>query len=127
MRIGIDTGGTFTDFVFFDGENIRTHKVISTPSDPSAAIISGLTEVLGPGFADADVVHGTTVATNTLLERKGARIALVTTEGFEDVIEIGRQNRGELYNVFWDAPRPLVERALRLGIAERTSHDGEIL
>ena len=127
MRIGIDTGGTFTDFVFFDGENIRTHKILSTPEDPSVAIISGLREVLGLDFADAEIVHGTTVATNALLERKGARIALVTTEGFEDVIEIGRQNRGELYNVFWDAPRPLVERRLRLGIAERTSHNGEVL
>ena len=127
MRIGIDTGGTFTDFVFLDGENIRTHKVISTPSDPSAAIISGLIEVLGRDFADVDVVHGTTVATNALLERKGARIALVTTEGFEDVIEIGRQNRGELYNIFWDAPRPLVERTLRFGISERISHDGQVL
>lgn len=127
MRIGIDTGGTFTDFVFFDGENIRTHKVLSTPEDPSAAIISGLSEVLGREFKDAEIIHGTTVATNALLERKGARIALVTTEGFEDVIEIGRQNRAELYNVFWDAPRPLVERPLRLGIAERTSHTGEVL
>jgi len=127
MRIGIDTGGTFTDFVFFDGGNIRTHKILSTPEDPSAAIISGLREVLGQDFTDAEIVHGTTVATNALLERKGARIALVTTEGFEDVIEIGRQNRGELYDVFWDAPRPLVERRLRLGIAERTAHDGEVL
>lgn len=127
MRIGIDTGGTFTDFVFFDGENIRTHKVMSTPEDPSLAIISGLSEVLGREFKDAEIIHGTTVATNALLERKGARIALVTTEGFEDVIEIGRQNRGELYDVFWDAPRQLVERPFRLGITERTSHNGEVL
>jgi N-methylhydantoinase A/oxoprolinase/acetone carboxylase beta subunit len=121
MRIGIDTGGTFTDFVFLDGGNILTYKVPSTPEDPSVAIISGLSHVLGPDFTGAEIVHGTTVATNALLERKGARVALVTTEGFEDVIEIGRQNRGELYNIFWDAPRPLVEKGLRLGIAERTS------
>lgn len=127
MRIGIDTGGTFTDFVFLDGGNILTYKVPSTPEDPSVAIISGLSHVLGPDFTGAEIVHGTTVATNALLERKGARVALVTTEGFEDVIEIGRQNRGELYNIFWDAPRPLVEKGLRLGIAERTSFSGEVL
>ncbi len=127
MRVGIDTGGTFTDFVFFDGEKILTHKIPSTPGDPSVAIISGLTHVLGDDLSDVEIVHGTTVATNALLERKGARIALVTTRGFEDVIEIGRQNRGELYNIFWDAPRPLVEKGLRLGIGERTSFRGEIL
>ncbi len=127
MRIGIDTGGTFTDFVFYDGGNLLAHKVLSTPDDPSVAIISGLSQILGRRFADADIVHGTTVATNALLERKGSRIALVTTEGFEDVIEIGRQNRGELYNIFWDSPRPLVEKELRVGIAERTSFNGEIL
>ncbi|MCI0480273.1 MAG: hydantoinase/oxoprolinase family protein, partial [Candidatus Dadabacteria bacterium] len=127
MRIGIDTGGTFTDFVFYDGGNLLTHKVPSTPDDPSIAIISGLSQILGGRFPDADIVHGTTVATNALLERKGSRIALVTTEGFEDVIEIGRQNRGELYNIFWDSPRPLVEKGLRVGIAERISFSGEIL
>ena len=127
MRIGIDTGGTFTDFVFYDGRNLLTHKVPSTPEDPSIAIISGLSQILGGRFPDADIVHGTTVATNALLERKGSRIALVTTEGFEDVIEIGRQNRGELYNIFWDSPRLLVEKDLRVGIAERTSFSGEIL
>ncbi|MEW6145494.1 MAG: hydantoinase/oxoprolinase family protein [Thermodesulfobacteriota bacterium] len=127
MRIGIDTGGTFTDFVFWDGGDILTYKVPSTPEDPSVAIISGLCHVLGSGFTGAEIVHGTTVATNALLERKGARIALVTTEGFEDVIEIGRQNRGELYNIFWDAPRPLVEKGLRFGLGERTSWSGEVL
>ena len=127
MRIGIDTGGTFTDFVFYDGGNLLAHKVLSTPDDPSVAIISGLSQILGRRFANADIVHGTTVATNALLERKGSRIALVTTEGFQDVIEIGRQNRGELYNIFWDAPKPLVEKELRVGIAERTSFSGEIL
>lgn len=127
MRIGIDTGGTFTDFVFYDGGNLLTYKVPSTPDDPSVAIMSGLSHILGGRFADADIVHGTTVATNALLERKGARVALVTTEGFEDVIEIGRQNRGELYNIFWDAPRPLVEQGLRVGLEERTSFSGEVL
>ncbi len=127
IRIGIDTGGTFTDFVFFDGKEIHTYKVPSTPEDPSVAIVSGLVHKLGADLDGVEIVHGTTVATNTLLERKGARIALITTAGFEDVIEIGRQNRGELYNLFWDSPGPLVERGLRLGVTERTLFTGEIL
>lgn len=127
MRVGIDTGGTFTDFVFLDGGKILIHKIPSTPADPSLAIIAGLSHVLGADLSGVEIVHGTTVATNALLERKGARIALVTTAGFEDVIEIGRQNRGELYNIFWDRPLPLVEKKLRLGIEERVSFKGEIL
>ncbi|HEX3034179.1 MAG TPA: hydantoinase/oxoprolinase family protein [Thermodesulfobacteriota bacterium] len=127
IRIGIDTGGTFTDFAFFDGRGIKTHKVPSTPLNPSQAIIDGLRDVLGEGIKEFEIVHGTTVATNALLERKGANIALITTKGFEDVIEIGRQNRGELYNLFWEAPQPLVKRELRFGILERTSFQGKIL
>ncbi|MEQ9618055.1 MAG: hydantoinase/oxoprolinase family protein [Deltaproteobacteria bacterium] len=126
IQVGIDTGGTFTDFVFFDGIRLFTHKISSTPDDPSRAIMEGLNEALGAVLKDVEIVHGTTVATNALLERKGARIALVTTEGFEDLIEIGRQNRGELYNIFWEAPGPLVERVLRLGISERTTFEGNI-
>lgn len=127
IRVGIDTGGTFTDFVFYDGEKISTYKIPSTPEDPSKAIISGLAYVLGDDPEKFEIVHGTTVATNALLERKGAKIALVTTEGFEDVIEIGRQNRGKLYDIFWEAPRPLVHRARRLGVPERVSYEGVIL
>ena len=127
INIGIDTGGTFTDFVFFDGQSIEIHKVPSTPKDPSKAIISGIKDFLGIDNLYLDIVHGTTVATNALLERKGARIALITTKGFEDVIEIGRQNRGELYNVFWKAPVPLVPSELRFGLTERTTFEGEIL
>ncbi|GJM17603.1 MAG: N-methylhydantoinase A [Thermodesulfobacteriota bacterium] len=127
IQIGIDTGGTFTDFVFFDGESITIHKVPSTPNDPSKAIISGIEEMLGNGQLDLHIVHGTTVATNALLERKGARIALITTKGFEDVIQIGRQNRGELYDVFWEAPLSLVPPSLRFGITERTNFEGKII
>ena len=127
MRVGIDTGGTFTDFVFFDGEHLGTHKVLSTPHDPSQAIVEGLTDIYGDKVKDLEVVHGTTVATNTLLERKGARIALITTKGFEDVIEIGRQNREKLYDLFWEPQEPLVKRELRFGVRERTSFDGKIL
>ncbi len=127
IQIGIDTGGTFTDFVFFDGNSITIHKVPSTPKDPSDAILSGIKEMVTESGVDLTIVHGTTVATNALLERKGSRIALITTKGFEDVIQIGRQNRGELYDVFWEAPIPLVPSNLRFGVTERTSYQGEIL
>ncbi len=127
IRAGIDTGGTFTDFVFYDGKRLYSYKIPSTPNDPSRSIISGLAHVLGDKFRDVEIVHGTTVATNALLERKGARVALVTTEGFEDVIEIGRQNRGSLYDIFWEAPRPLVARDMRLGVPERVSFEGNVL
>lgn len=126
IRIGIDTGGTFTDFAFFDGKNIKTHKVPSTPPNPSEAILNGLKDILGEELDEIEVVHGTTVATNALLERKGARIALVTTKGFEDVIEIGRQNREELYNLFWQPSEPLVRRELRFGVGERTTFEGKV-
>ncbi len=128
MLIGIDTGGTFTDFVVYDGSELWIFKVPSTPEDPSRAILSGLEHVTDgdtQGF-ELDIVHGSTVATNALLERKGARLALITTEGFEDIIEIGRQNRGELYNIFWDAPKPLVDKNCRLGIKERTTFEGKV-
>ena len=127
MQIGIDTGGTFTDFVIFDGTNILTYKLPSTPSDPSQAILEGLGAIIGEDPDSAEIVHGTTVATNALLERKGARVVLITTKGFEDVIEIGRQNRADLYNVFLAPNKPLVEKKLRLGIKERTSYDGKVL
>ncbi|GBD37791.1 Acetophenone carboxylase gamma subunit [bacterium HR37] len=126
LRVGVDTGGTFTDFVLIDGEKVVTHKVLSTPSDPSRAVIKGLFELLGE-VRDIEVIHGTTVATNTLLERKGACVALLTTKGFEDVIEIGRQNREKLYDIFWERPKPLVAREFRLGVRERVSFDGKVL
>jgi len=127
IHVGIDTGGTFTDFVFFDGKHISTHKVLSTPSNPSQAIIKGLRDILGEEIKDIEIVHGTTVATNTLLERRGAKVALITTKGFEDVIEIGRQNREKLYDLFWEPREPLVKRELRFGVRERTDFNGRIL
>ena len=102
-RVGIDTGGTFTDFVRLGPDGLQVHKVRSTPADPAAAILSGLGQLAGAS-ATADVVHGSTVATNAVLERKGARVALVTTDGFQDVIRIGRQTRAELYNIFSRCP-----------------------
>ena len=127
LRLAIDTGGTFTDCVWQDEAEgrLRMVKVFSTPSDPSQAIVEALSKV--PHEGELIILHGTTVGTNTLLERKGARTALVTTAGFEDAIEIGRQARPKLYDFFFDRVEPLVPADLRFGIEERTSSDGEIL
>src|ERR1051325_8433516 len=128
IRIGIDTGGTFTDFVVARGTRLSSFKVSSTPHNPAEAILAGLARVITEsGNLPAEIVHGTTVATNALLERKGARTALVTTAGFEDVIEIGRQARPELYNLMVTRPAPIVPRDRRFGIDERTGPDGIIL
>ncbi|KPJ61010.1 MAG: hypothetical protein AMJ46_03205 [Latescibacteria bacterium DG_63] len=123
MLIGVDTGGTFTDFVFVDGGNLTIHKVPSTPSDPASAIIQGLREA-GVERKAKFVAYGTTVATNALIERKGAVTALVATQGFEDVIEIGRQAREKIYDINITVPAPLVPRRLRFGVPERVNSDG---
>ena len=124
LRIGVDTGGTFTDFISFDGARVQVHKVPSTPDAPERAILQGLDELLeGRGVA-LDITHGSTVATNALLTRRGAKTALVTTAGFEDLIEIGRQNRKELYNLAYRRPPALVPRNLRMGVAERLDEKG---
>ncbi|HEV2687097.1 MAG TPA: hydantoinase/oxoprolinase family protein, partial [Bryobacteraceae bacterium] len=125
LRIAIDTGGTFTDCVWVERGRVRMLKVFSTPADPSRAIVEVLKKI---GVRDSLVLlHGTTVGTNTLLQRKGARVALVTTAGFEDAIEIGRQARPKLYDFFFDRVEPLVPADLRFGVDERTGSDGEIL
>ncbi len=129
-RVGVDTGGTFTDFVFETGGQIEIFKSPSTPSDPSLAIAAGLrtvSEKAGVVLASIEVVHGTTVGTNALLERRGARTALITTRGFEDVLVIGRQARPELYNLNALRPPPLVPDNLRFGLRGRVSSTGEIL
>lgn len=127
LRIAIDTGGTFTDCVWIDPANgqLKALKLFSTPSDPSKAIAEAVSKIA----ADAAVtlLHGTTVGTNALLQRKGGRVAFVTTKGFEDSIEIGRQARPRLYDFFFDAIEPLVTREMRFGISERTDKDGKIL
>src|SRR5580658_3022585 len=127
LRIAIDTGGTFTDCVWIDPatRRLRMLKVFSTPADPSQAIVKALRKITQR--EDIVLLHGTTVGTNTLLERKGARTVLVTTAGFEDAIEIGRQARPKLYDFFFDRIEPLVPADLRFGIEERTASDGEIL
>ena len=126
MRLGIDTGGTFTDFVRLDAGELTVHKLRTTPDDPSRAILAGigeLTSVPDP-VQSVEVVHGSTVATNAVLERKGARVALLATEGFEDVLRIGRQTRPELYNIFVPLPRPIVDAELTFGVAERLDAAG---
>src|SRR5580692_5901504 len=125
LRVAIDTGGTFTDCVWVEAGRLRMLKVFSTPADPSQAIVEALHKIDRAG--ELVLLHGTTVGTNTLLERKGARTALVTTAGFEDAIEIGRQARPKLYDFFFDRIAPLVAKDLRFGINERTASDGEIL
>src|SRR5690606_24898099 len=120
-RITVDTGGTFTDFVRVSGGRIEIFKELSTPASPEQAILQGLARV--PAAAIGEVIHGTTVATNALLERKGARTALVTTAGFEDVLAIGRQARPNLYDIFAARPEPLVPARLRFGVRQRTLPD----
>jgi N-methylhydantoinase A len=123
LRIGIDTGGTFTDFVVLDGEQLTVFKLPSTPSEPEKAVLEGLGR-LTEGRDGYALQHGSTVATNAFLERKGARCLLVTNQGFEDILEIGRQNRPGLYRLSSSRPEPLVPERYRIGIKERTLWDG---
>ena len=125
MIIGIDTGGTFTDVVLFDGEEMRTYKLPSTPNDFAEAVLAGAEALRGKDRFD--LVHSTTVATNALLERKGARTALITTRGFRDVLQIGRQARSELYNFNVEQVEPLVTRGLRFEVEERIDAEGKVV
>lgn len=130
VRVGVDTGGTFTDFVFEEDGRINLFKIPSTPSDPSLAIRHGLEKIclkIKLPLSHIEVVHGTTVGTNALLQRRGARTALITTKGFEDVLVIGRQARPELYNLNAVKPESLVADDLRLGISERVVASGEVI
>src|SRR4051812_30952739 len=106
IRIAIDTGGTFTDCVYFSEGRLHVLKLPSTPADPAQALLAAVAQVAGK--QPTEIRHGTTVGTNTLLERKGARVAFVTTEGFEDTIAIGRQARPKLYDLFFTKEPPLV-------------------
>jgi N-methylhydantoinase A len=133
MRVGIDVGGTFTDFVLLDDASgaIRTHKCLTTPRDPSDAMAAGIEALAAelPGLPDRleEVIHGTTLVINAILERKGARTALLTTRGFRDVLELGREMRYAAYDVFAQMPEPLVPRRLRLEVNERVRADGSVL
>ncbi len=123
--VGVDIGGTFTDLVYWGPQGLRIYKLLSTPAEPSRALLQGL-EALGvPG--EAQVAHGTTVATNAILEHKGARTALITTAGFRDVLVIGRQNRPYLYRLHIPPRWVPVEDALRFEVHERVSPQGRVL
>src|SRR6266481_5168071 len=126
LRMAIDSGGTFTDCVWLDGSTLRILKVFSTSGDPSQAIASAVPKIAAAGN-QVVVLHGTTVRTNTPLQRKGARVAFVTTAGFEDSIEIGRQNRPKLYDFFFEKDPALAPPELRFGVEERTSAEGKVL
>lgn len=124
MIIGIDTGGTFTDFFWLESGEIHVLKEPSTPDNPARAILNGLRRA---ERKFSIITHGTTVATNSVLERKGAEVLLLCTEGFEDVIEIGRQNRSDIYDLNVDRSAPLVDRDHRIGIPERMDFKGNVL
>jgi N-methylhydantoinase A len=127
MRIAMDTGGTFTDCVFVRDGRLEILKVPSTPDDPARAIMNAVSQVLAGPDPELELTCGTTVGTNALLERRGGRVALVTTSGFEDVLEIGRQARPKLYDFFMDRAAPLVPSERRFGLRERIGADGKVV
>jgi 5-oxoprolinase (ATP-hydrolysing)/N-methylhydantoinase A len=132
-RIGFDIGGTFTDFILHDAQSgqIRLHKCLTTPDDPSRGALEGLealTAAAGLALADiGEVVHGTTLVTNAIIERRGAALGLLTTHGFRDSLEMGSEQRYDIYDLFLEFPAPLVERSRRIEIAERMLADGRVL
>jgi N-methylhydantoinase A len=133
VKLGIDIGGTFTDFVLLDEEKgwMEVGKCLTTPEDPSQAVVNGFTEILQrTGIPVEEIftaIHGTTLVTNTLIERKGAKTGLITTKGFRDILEMGNEFRYELYDLKIELPQPLVPRHLRFGVSERMTKDGKVL
>ena len=133
IRIAIDAGGTFTDCVFLRGGQLQILKLPSTPADPAAAIRTAIDRARGQSGGESgaplagELICGTTVGTNALLQRRGGKVVLVTTAGFEDVLEIGRQARPQLYDFFASPPPPLVPRERRLGLRERVGADGNAI
>ena len=130
-RLAVDIGGTFTDLVLALPDRTLSAKLLTTHGAPDAAVITGTVAILHEAGIDAAqldlVIHGTTLATNALIERKGARTALVTTRGFRDSLEIAYEHRFEQYDLYMERPTPLVERDLRLEVAERMAADGSVL
>src|SRR5580693_2993119 len=131
-RLGVDIGGTFTDFVLEDVETgtLRLGKTLTTPAEPSDGVIAGLQQLLASaGVAASEigvVIHGTTLATNAVIERTGALTGLLTTAGFVDVLAIGRESRYDHYDLQIELPAPLVPRKLRRGVVERIDSDGSV-
>lgn len=131
-RVAVDIGGTFTDIVLMSGDGVlHESKVSTTPDDPSRAVVSGLDALLKEigivPAAIAEVLHGTTVGSNTILQRTGAKTGLITTRGFRDVLEIGRIRMPDMFDLSWDKPKPLVPRRHRLEIVERVAADGGVV
>ena len=130
LRIAVDIGGTFTDVVLEEGGKRLTRKLLTTPQRPEEAVLDGVRLILadaGRGFGDVGVfVHGTTLATNAIIERKGARTALIATEGFRDVLEIANESRYDQYDLIIEKPKPLVPRALRFTVPERMDVHGHV-
>ena len=133
IAIGVDIGGTFTDLILVDESTglVRSGKVLTTPGNPAEAVLTGVAEALAGAKAKHDairtVVHGTTLATNAIIERKGAKTALLTTKGFRDALETGTELRYDLHDLFIEFPEPLVPRRRRIGITERTNYEGKVL
>src|SRR5712691_5427168 len=132
-RIGLDIGGTFTDFVLYDGSRrrISLHKCLTTPHDPSIAALEGLGELTAQAGLDlarvGEIVHGTTLVTNAIIERRGVAVGLLTTQGFRDVLQMGTEQRYDIYDVFLQFPEPLVPRRRRLEIPERMDAQGRVV
>src|SRR6266700_3687722 len=132
-RIGLDIGGTFTDFVLHDGHErrIALHKCLTTPHDPSVAALDGLAALnreAGIALSDVgEIIHGTTLVTNALIERNGARLGLLTTRGFRDILAMGTEQRYDIYDLFLKFPEPLVARRHRLEVPERIDRDGRVV
>ncbi|NWF70960.1 MAG: hydantoinase/oxoprolinase family protein [Chloroflexi bacterium] len=127
MLVGVDIGGTFTDLVLSEDGGLRIHKLPSTPSDPAVAMLAGLAAIAGRLENVTQLAHGSTVATNAILERKGAHAALITTQGFRDLLAIGRQNRPVLYALQPQMPAPLIPREWCYEVPERLNYAGEIV
>ncbi|MBV9237333.1 MAG: hydantoinase/oxoprolinase family protein, partial [Xanthobacteraceae bacterium] len=130
-RLAIDIGGTFTDFAVEIGALRHSVKVLTTPRAPELGVLSGIEQILAQAqLQPADIgimIHGTTLATNAIIERKGARTAMIVTEGFRDSIEMAFENRFEQYDIYMDKPPPLVPRDLRFGVRERLDGRGNVL
>src|SRR5271165_2151719 len=130
-RLAVDIGGTFTDLALEFADRRITAKVLTTPAEPEQGVLSGVRQVLGlAGLEPADIailIHGTTLATNAIIERKGARTAFITTDGFRDVLAMGNESRYDQYDLNIVLPEPLVPRHLRLPVPERLDNEGKVL
>ena len=132
-RVGIDVGGTFTDFAIVEvpSGRLATHKQLTTPQDPSISVLTGLDALLARAAVDiaelGAIVHGTTLVTNAIIERRGARVGMLVTEGFRDVLDLAKETRYDLYDLRLRFAKPVVARSLRVEVAERMRYDGAIL